>query len=166
MTEYFNPFLDIIQFHKKYDISYDGKPRVLPDEYNNFRIKFMQEELDEYIEAASQATLELNCAELQSDFLLPPDEGEFKIELAKALDALVDLVYVALGTAYLHGFDFNTAWQRVHEANMKKIRVAKVEDSTRGSEYDVVKPAGWVPPSHSDLIEDHAHQQAFLRSSG
>ena len=67
----------------------------------------------------------------------------------KVLDALVDLVYVALGTAYLHGFGpqkFNEAWRRVHEKNMEKIRAPSADHSKRGSAFDVIKPAGWTPP--------------------
>jgi predicted HAD superfamily Cof-like phosphohydrolase len=70
------------------------------------------------------------------------------------LDALVDLVYVALGTAYMHGFDFNEAFKRVHEANMKKVRAVSMRDSKRGSIYDVVKPEDWTPPDLSDLVKE------------
>ena len=72
---------------------------------------------------------------------------------SKHSTALVDLVYVAIGTAHLHGFDFEEAWRRVHHANMQKIRTPNAEASTRGSKHDVIKPEGWEPPSHTDLVE-------------
>jgi len=78
-------------------------------------------------------------------------ESVFVGDLEGQLDALVDLVYVALGTAYLQGFDFNEAFRRVHEANMKKVRARQKSDSKRASSYDVVKPVGWTPPDLSDL---------------
>jgi hypothetical protein len=34
----------------------------------------------------------------------------------------------------------------VQKANMAKVRVAKAEDSKRGSTFDVRKPEGWVGP--------------------
>ena len=120
-------FGDIRKFHEKFGLDYNGPPRALPDDLEEFRIKFMQEELDEYKD---------------------PENG-----LAHKLDALVDLVYVALGTAYLAGFPFNEAWSRVHEANMKKVKALRPEDSKRGSVHDVVKPPGWAPPSLSDLVK-------------
>jgi predicted HAD superfamily Cof-like phosphohydrolase len=73
-------------------------------------------------------------------------------ELVDQLDALVDLAYVVLGTAYLHGFRFNEAWRRVHAANMAKVRAERAEQSARGSTFDVVKPPGWKPADLSDLV--------------
>lgn len=116
---------DIREFHEKFGLAYRGSPRFLPTELAEFREQFMMEELEEY-----------------SDSLV----------LANQLDALVDLVYVAIGTAYLQGFDFNEAWRRVHEANMKKVRVDRAENSKRGSTFDVVKPEGWTAPDLSDLV--------------
>jgi len=119
---------DIKDFHEKFKLNYDGPPRELLSDMGMFRIRFMKEELDEY----AQACLDGNKA--------------------KQLDALVDLVYVALGTAYLQGFNFNEAWGRVHIANMKKVRALKAEHSARGSTYDVVKPPGWKPANLEDLV--------------
>ena len=54
----------------------------------------------------------------------------------KAFDALLDLAYVAYGTALFLGVD-SAQWaagmRAVHNCNMAKIRVAKAEDSQRGS---------------------------------
>ena len=119
---------DIVAFHCKFGLAYDGPPRPLPKELGAFRYKFMEEELHEYATAINES------------------------DLAKQLDALVDLVYVALGTAHLHGFNFDEAWRRVHLANMSKVRVERAEDSKRGSTFDVVKPLGWTPPDLSDLV--------------
>lgn len=148
---------DIREFHEKFELTYKGKPRSLPIDLLTFRLKFLLEELEEY---------ELNATAL-ADQLLPDfigrDDGMILINLERALDALVDLVYVALGTSYLHGFNFDEAWRRVHHANMQKVRAPSAEaseaSSGRGSTYDVIKPPGWEPPRHVDLVEDHAHRQ-------
>lgn len=141
---------DIEQFHQKFDLRYEGPPRMLPMDLRLFRMKFMKEELDEYGTNAVQCQDELDKPE--------PDVDAIAILLEGMLDALVDEIYVVAGTAYLHGFDFNEAWCRVHEKNMQKVR-AKTDgsDSKRGSSHDVVKPAGWTPPSHADLVVNHAH---------
>lgn len=145
---------DIREFHRKFGIEYAGKPRMLDESLCMFRRKFLREELDEYCTATS-----LLLDNLEED---DRDPGEIVTHMEKALDSLVDLVYVALGTAHLHGFDFNEAWRRVHEANMKKIRAPDAEASKRatgrGHAADVIKPPGWEAPSHKDLIEDHAHR--------
>jgi predicted HAD superfamily Cof-like phosphohydrolase len=137
-------FDDIIQFHEKFALTYDGPPRALPDDLLSFRYQFMHEELSEYDSASAVDVIQ--------------EEGVGPAaDLAKQLDALVDLVYVALGTAYLHGFDFDEAWRRVHEANMKKVRAAPDgSNSARKSSHDVVKPPGWTPPDLSDLVEPQA----------
>lgn len=119
---------DIKDFHKKFQLEYKGPPRRLPVELMKFRFDFMKEELEEYTLA---------------------DAVDDK---AGMLDALVDLLYVAFGTAHLHGFDIQKAWNRVHEANMKKVRALREDDSKRGSTYDVVKPSGWKAPDLSDLV--------------
>lgn len=121
---------DIRDFHRKFGLEYKGPPRFLSDELYQFRLKFMQEELQEYNMAYHENNLE------------------------KMLDGLVDLLYVAFGTAHLHGFNIEEAWRRVHEANMQKVRGERNDDrSTRGgSTYDVVKPKGWKPASLKDLV--------------
>lgn len=150
-------FSDIAEFHEKFGLGYYGKPRLLENEMSEFRIKFLQEELSEYIDAINKANEMLANASI-----LPDAKDSFNGEMAKALDALVDLVYVALGTAYLHGFDFPTAWSRVHDANMQKVRAEKAGDSKRGTSFDVIKPPGWVAPDHTDLIEDNDHKENFI----
>jgi hypothetical protein len=63
-------------------------------------------------------------------------------DLIGAADAIADLVYVALGTAYCMGLPFDAIWEAVHEANM-----AKVSGMTkRGMRYDAIKPIGWRSP--------------------
>ena len=112
---------DIRDFHKRFCIDYDGPPRELPGDLSKFRLEFMQEELLEY---------ELACE--NGDI-----EGQF--------DALIDLVYVVLGTAHMQGFPFTEGWDLVHDANMRKVRGTRYT-SKRDSPYDVVKPEGWKNP--------------------
>lgn len=121
-------YRDILDFHVKFGLVYFGGPRPLPTDLKDFRIKFMEEELNEYKRAVDVGDL----------------EGQ--------LDALVDLVYVALGTAHLQGFKFNEAWKRVHQANMRKVRATSEEQSKRGTASDVIKPVGWEPPFLKDLV--------------
>lgn len=153
---------DIRDFHEKFGLEYNGRPRGLPPDLAEFRRRFLLEELDEYRKETHRLEYYLLMLLANAGTLTVEDKAEFTKQviesMANGLDGLVDLVYVAIGTAYLHGFDFEEAWRRVHEANMKKIRVENVSDSKRGSTFDVVKPEGWVAPDLTDLIKDHAHE--------
>jgi predicted HAD superfamily Cof-like phosphohydrolase len=117
--------LDKIQeMHTKFQITNSEIP--FTQEEKDFRIRAMQEELDEYEEAS---TLE--------------DE----------LDALVDLCVFAFGTAErmnLLGV-FEEAYNRVMQANLQKELGT---NEKRGSfEIDLVKPDGWQSPILTDLVE-------------
>lgn len=124
-------YKDITNFHQKFGLEYHGRPRDLPDDLFWFRNGFLDEEMKEYLRAWQEQNLE------------------------KQFDALIDIVYVAMGTAYLHGFNFEEGWKRVHEANMNKVRATDADESERGSTFDVVKPEGWEPPVLKDLMTMH-----------
>lgn len=142
--EIFDPVRDIEEFHKKFGLEYVEGPRLLPRELAKFRADFMYEELDEYYDVMPT-----------HDEVTAMSEKAHTFKKEKSFDALIDLVYVALGTAYLHGFDFREGWRRVHEANMAKVRVDSetLEGSVRKSKFDVIKPPGWKPPVLTDLVE-------------
>ena len=138
---------DVAEFHAKFGLTYGGPPRVLDDALAEFRRKFLEEELREYKEDMYKASY---------DVQFRPERVTER--LASMLDALVDLVYVAVGTAEYHGFPFAEAWRRVQAANMAKVRAASAADSKRGHAMDVVKPPGWVAPDHTDLVDNHIHR--------
>ena len=114
---------DIEEFHKKF-----GLERRKGIEKNkdlvDFRIKFLEEELEEFIDAVRT------------------------VDDVKALDALVDIVYVAIGTAYLFDYPFHFGWNEVQKANMLKVR----KESAR-SKFDVTKPEGWKEPDMKMILE-------------
>jgi predicted HAD superfamily Cof-like phosphohydrolase len=122
-------FSDIEAFHEKFELTESGPPRLPSDELGKFRVVCLREEVQEFEDALEAEDL----------------EGAF--------DALIDLVYFALGTAHVMGLPFQDGWDRVQAANMKKIRAERPSDSKRGSGFDVVKPIGWQPPDLSDLVQ-------------
>tara|TARA_R100001443_G_scaffold26720_2_gene40042 strand:+ start:195 stop:650 length:456 start_codon:yes stop_codon:yes gene_type:complete len=126
---------DIDSFHKKFKFEKNNKVSI-PDnnELVNFRTSFLLEELTEYTQAIT------------------------KKDTAAALDALVDIVYIALGTAWLFNLPFEKAWQEVQRANMSKIRT-KSKSKKRGTSFDVVKPKGWIPPDIEQIIEEEKEKQ-------
>ena len=119
-------FDDVRDFHRKFEIQYDGPPRDKLDvKLQEFRDKRFLEELNE-----------LRESQIATD----------------RLDAYVDIIYILLGTVHHHGWDFNEAWRRVHAKNMLKKRVDSAKNSRFGHDFDIVKPDGWVAPDLSDLV--------------
>ena len=121
---------DIAAFHQRFRLPGPSAPELLPTEHLfEFRKGFMHEELAEFEEAHKRG------------------------DLAEAADALIDLVYVAMGTAYMMGLPWDELWNDVQRANMTKVRAEAAGDSKRGSTFDVVKPPGWVPPQSAKIIK-------------
>ena len=118
-------FIDFIkEMHEKFGINCE-EVQFTPDE-KSFRISAMLEEVAEYAVAKT------------------PEEE---------LDALVDLVVFALGTAERQGFLdlFKRAFYRVMEANMAKE--LGPNQKRGGFALDLVKPEGWEPANIQQLFE-------------
>ncbi len=125
-------FEDVRAFHRKFKLAPRASYSHLPtgDDLLAYRSAFLAEELAEF------------------DVAVETDD------VVGALDALIDLVYVALGTADLCGMSgvWEAAWDEVQRANLAKRRVASAAESGRGSTYDVVKPPGWRPPDVAGIV--------------
>lgn len=121
-------FDDIGAFHVKFMLPSLPEPGFLEEDVTEFRVRFMREELSEFVDAVEAR------------------------DLVMAADALVDLTYVVLGTAYLMGIPFTECWGEVHRANMKKVRAKHQSESKRNHAYDVVKPQGWTPPDLAQFL--------------
>jgi predicted HAD superfamily Cof-like phosphohydrolase len=128
----FNLHRDVFEFHKKFEIPIEKYPAFPVKELLDFRMKFLREEVDEFGEA------------VRND------------DIVKAFDALIDVVYVAIGTAVIMNLPFEKGWDIVHSANMTKIRARNASQSKRGTAFDVVKPSNWIAPDmmlHSLLLK-------------
>lgn len=115
---------DLVEFHEKFNMGYDGPPRELSQAQFEHRRKFIEEELAEYSSAKS---------------------------LPQQVDALIDMAYVIIGTLYLMGIDVPEAWRRVHESNLTKSLLNHT-DTKRDARFDgVMKGPGFKPPILDDL---------------
>ena len=74
------------------------------------------------------------------------DRGVEAGDLVEIADGLVDMIYIAIGTALEYGIDLPAVWDEIHASNMRKVDPAtgKVEKREDGK---VMKPAGWTPPN-------------------
>ncbi len=128
----FNLHRDVCEFHKKFEIPIEKYPAFPSKELLEFRMKFLREEVNEFDEAVKEGNI------------------------VKAFDALIDAVYVAIGTAVIMNLPFEKGWDIVHSANMTKIRAKNASQSKRGTAFDVVKPSNWIAPDmmlHSLLLK-------------
>lgn len=90
-------------------------------QFLEFRARFLQEELDELVRSESAEDV---------------------------VDALIDLCVVAIGTLDAFGVDAHAAWDEVLRANMQKEVGVKPSRPNPLGLPDLVKPEGWVGPSH------------------
>lgn len=125
---------DIAEMHNKFGVNpvIESLDKEKLAKFLEFRINFLQEELDEMKEAASSMS--------------GIDDAD------EVVDALIDLMVVSIGT--LDAFNINTteAWNRVHEANMAKNPGVKEGRPNPLGLPDLVKPEGWTAPCHKDNV--------------
>lgn len=74
--------------------------------------------------------------------------------LPGAIDSLVDLIYVILGTAVAWGIDLDPYFWEVQRANMDKAGGPKRADGK------VLKPEGWRPPDIEGILARVSHEWA------
>ena len=117
---------DIANMHEHYGVHpvIDGLDKEKLAKFLEFRVNFLQEELDE-----------MKTAENADD----------------VVDALIDLCVVAIGTLDAFRADSYQAWDRVLEANMNKEVGIKPGRPNPLGLPDLIKPEGWVAPSHKDI---------------
>lgn len=116
------------QFHQSFRHPVATRPAPLSPERVANRAKWLAEEVDEFRQAKT---------------------------LDEQADAIVDLVYFALGTLVEMGVDGAPLFQIVHDANMKKLWG---DGAPRfGTDGKVIKPPDWRDP-HEALRAEIARQ--------
>jgi predicted HAD superfamily Cof-like phosphohydrolase len=109
------------EFHGKFGLTIGDKPALRESQ---LRADLIAEEADEFDTATCV------CSDL-------PD----------AVDAICDLIYVAVGAAVAFGVDLEPHFRAVHESNMRKVGGGKRDDGK------LLKPAGWSPPDISGILK-------------
>lgn len=121
---------DVYEFNQKIiGTKQPEKFSVLNRERLLFALTAMYEELNEF-------TVANNCG-----------------NVGEALDAMIDLIYFALGRCYEMGItieQFEKCWNVVQEKNMAKKRGTK----NRGTDQDAMKPEGWQAADLGEILND------------
>lgn len=125
--------LDIAEMHAKFGVNpvIRDLDKVKLKKFLEFRLNFLQEELDEAKEA------------LASDDAARAED---------IVDAMIDLCVVAIGTLDAFDVDSYEAWNRVHEKNMQKVPGIKPSRPNPLGLPDLIKPEGWTAPTHVDNV--------------
>lgn len=120
---------DIEEMHDKFGVHewVDKASREELEKFMQFRLVFLQEELNETQEAF--------------------ERGDAK----EILDGLIDLCVIAIGTMDAFNCDADGAWDEVLRANLsKEVGVKESRPNPLGLP-DLIKPEGWEGPDHTGM---------------
>ena len=119
----------LVEFHRVFGAHVEDAPTAdLPDQLIALRVSLIQEELNEYRQAAEAH------------------------DLVAVADALSDLMYVVLGTYVSHGLQevAEALFDEVHRSNMSKLdENGQVIHRADGK---VLKSARWSPPDLAKIL--------------
>jgi len=119
-----DPFNKVREFHLAFNHQCPERPELLREPRSSKRYNWMREELEEFRKATS---------------------------IHDQADAMVDLIYFALGTLVEMGVRPGRLFDIVHEANMKKLWPdGKVHYAADGK---VIKHPSWQPPEPQLITE-------------
>lgn len=122
-----NEYNMVKEFHKAFNHPHAEKPTLMGMERAKKRHSWMQEEIDEFLEATENG------------------------DIYEQADAMIDNIYFALGTLVELGVSPAEVFKIVQEANMSKLW----EDGKprfREGDGKVIKPATWQDP-HNKIVE-------------
>jgi predicted HAD superfamily Cof-like phosphohydrolase len=115
---------NVREFHEKFGHPFKDKPQFVEKDRAEKRYKWMLEELDEFMESDN---------------------------VCDQADAMIDLIYFALGTMVEMGVRPTALFDIVHGANMSKLWPdGKPHYNEDGK---TIKPAGWKDPFEDLKIE-------------
>jgi len=120
-------YFAVKEFHKAFNHPYSDTPKLMELERAEKRRSWMDEEINEFINATKNE------------------------DIYEQVDALIDLIYFALGTLVEIGVPPEGIFKIVQNANMSKLW----EDGKprfRESDGKVIKPSNWEDP-HNKIAE-------------
>ena len=124
---------DLRDFHEKFGLTINDTPTIPGDDVLQFRVNLINEEAEEFEQAAQARNL---------------------VEMA---DALADVIYVALGAGVSLGIDLEPVFEEVHRSNMTKVwsdgQVRRREDGK------VIKPPTYSPANIAQELERQARKE-------
>jgi len=115
-----DPFDQVAEFHRSFGHPVKDRPAFLPSPRSDARVAWMREEIDEFVEST---------------------------DVVDQADAMIDLIYFALGTLVEMGVRPGPLFNIVHGANMAKLwpgGEARVREDGK-----TIKPPTWRDPAEA-----------------
>ena len=131
-------YSDVVEFNKEI-IKLEPTEYLNPERLQWFKTT-INEELGEFEEANEKYKMDYEASKK-----ITVDPDALLADKVDMIDAIMDLIYFALGRLYEIGCsedDFAAMWNAIQHANMTKVRGNK----GRGSDADAIKPTGWKGP--------------------
>ena len=122
MTDMYN---DVKDFQVAFGLNVGTEPKLPMDDERLLRMRLLEEEYNEYIEA------------------------EVTNNIVEIADALADIIYIACGTAVSYGIPLDRVFAEVHRSNMAKLVDGK---PIRREDGKILKPEGWTPPDTKGAV--------------
>lgn len=136
-----NAFDQVREFHAAFNhpIGRENEPSILTEERRKTRAKWMKEEVNEFVDSE---------------------------EIHLQVDALIDLIYFALGSLVEMGVRPETPWDIVQQANMNKL--GPNGKPIYYADGKVKKPDGWVAPDQRlfDYFNNQDYRKKYLIIGG
>lgn len=131
-------YLKVREFHEKFGSPHKDIPELVPVDRVEKRYNWMLEEINEFKEAKS---------------------------LDEQADAMIDLIYFALGTMVEMGVKPEELFDIVHRANMSKLWE---DGKPRMKDTKVMKPPTWVDPKPLliEAIQRQSREKRDLTHAG
>lgn len=134
-------FLQVREFHHSFSHPVADEPKLMEYKRAIIRAKWMREELEEFLDVKKQTVVD-QC------------------------DAMLDLIYFALGTLVEIGVLPQSLMDIVQDANMSKLHMIDgVPTVVKDDIGKVQKPAGWVAPEPLLAAEVDRQKAAGLLSA-
>lgn len=146
---------DVAEFHAKFGIAVNPLDNA---SQADLRIKRLDEEFEELSDSIYNAGKMRDTADAVIDIiyiaagtyhLLGDRDGSVTDHINLSKDALKG--FVAILQRQYNDLPLQALWDEVHSANMRKERGTE-GTSKYGNKFDIVKPAGWVPPFLDDAL--------------
>jgi predicted HAD superfamily Cof-like phosphohydrolase len=141
---------DVRQFMAAFNQAMPDTPQWPDQETMDLRVRLKAEEFCEWLRDSGYM-FHLSITGVDADGFPAQvfEEGQlhhrYSPNLAKSADALIDELYVTIGTLLAMGIDLWPLWREVQRANMAKVGGPVVDGKVR-------KPANWNPPDIEGLL--------------
>ena len=118
--------------------------KLIEEMHEKFGFK---EVIADFTKEQHQGHLDLRLNMIQEEYFELCEAVDNK-DAEETVDALIDIIVFAIGTLDLFDVDIDKAYSGVMQANLQKNKGVKPGRPNPMGFPDLIKPEGWVAPSH------------------